>query len=395
MRILMIHNRERKSGGESIAFDRESEALRSLGHELLLLQKQSREFELAHTWRKAWLTLSSIFNVRAYVALRRTVRSFRPDVAIIHNPFPLWSVAPYLALLAERIPIIHVVHNFRLRCLNGLYFRSGAPCTLCRDGKWWKGVRYKCVHNSVMRSIAYAVITQTIWPLGVVRRVAAFRVLSRFTRERLIEMGISSHRIHVIHNLSPRLDFVRHPALEPTWVYMGHLDTAKGPQVAVSALAQGAPGRLIIIGGGPLADELHRRVASERLRVELLGIRDGAERFEILRQAWALVLPSVCFENGPLAVLEALSLGVPVIASRIGSIPEYVIDGVTGRLFAPGDEVDLARVLRELANDPSQRERLSAGALEAYRQRFAASRVAGELDGLLQSTLSQSRANAR
>src|SRR5438093_864413 len=113
MRILLIHNRERKTGGESVAFDRESEALRDSGHDVLVLEKSNRDFELAPAWRRAWLTMTSIFNLPAYVTLRRTVRHFGPDVAVVHNPFPLWSIAVYLALLVEHVPIVHVVHNFR------------------------------------------------------------------------------------------------------------------------------------------------------------------------------------------------------------------------------------------------------------------------------------------
>ncbi len=391
MRILLIHNRELKTGGESVAFDRESEALRALGHNLLLLEKSNRDFELAPVWRKAWLTAASVFNLPAFVALRRTIREFNPDVAIIHNPFPLWSIACYLALLVQRVPIVQMVHNYRLRCLNGLYFRNGAPCTLCHQGQWWRGVRYRCVHGSLARSLGYAVITQTAWPLGIVRRLDAFRVLSSFSRERLIEMGISVDRIHVIPNLSPRLTLVPQPTADPTWVFIGHLSAEKGPNVAVGAMAHGAPGKLLVIGDGPLAAGLRRRIVEERPAVELLGALGDADRFNVLRHAWALVFPSMCFENGPLTILEAFSVGIPVVASRIGSIQDYVTDGVTGRLFSPGDEVDLARVLRELANDPAQRQRLSASAHKVSQHRFAEGRIASELDSLLRMTVSRSR----
>ncbi len=392
MRILVIHNRERKTGGESVAFDRECETLRRLGHELLTLQKSNRDFELAPPWRKLWLTALSIINVPAYRALRRAIRQFRPNVAIVHNAFPLWSITSYIALLWERIPIVHVVHNFRLRCLNGLYFRDGAPCTLCHDGRWWNGVRFKCVHDSWARSLIYGLITQTIWPLRIPHRVTAFRVFSKFTSERLIEMGISPERIHVIPNFSPRLAEGGRRTTEPTWVFLGHLGHAKGPQIAVDAMAQGAPGKLIVIGDGPLAADLKRRVVNEGLAVEFLGVQDGRERFNVLGQAWALIFPSLCFENGPLAILEAFALGVPVVASRIGSIPEYVTDGVSGRLFQPGDAIDLARVLSELGNDFAKVKELSVGAHNARAGRFAEANVGRQLVALLQEAGSPSSA---
>lgn len=391
MRILLIHNRERKTGGESVAFDRECRALRTMGHHLLTLQKSNRDFELASVWRKAWMSLASVFNIADYFGLRRTIRKFEPDVAIVHNPFPLWSVSSYLALLVERVPIIQVVHNFRLRCLNGLYFRDGAPCTLCSNGRWWHGVRHRCVHGSQVRSLASGVITQTIWPLRVVHRIRAYRALSMFSRDRLIEMGLESDRIRVIPNMAPQLDFKPDPTPEPSWVFMGHLGPAKGPQVAVEALARGAPGKLIFVGGGPLAAQLRQRSKDQGLRIEFLGDQNGEERFDVLRQAWALILPSLCFENGPLVALEAFSIGIPVVASRIGSIPEYVTDGVSGRLFNPGDDEDLAHILTELASDATQRARLSSGAREVFRQRYAEREIAAQLEALLEATALRSR----
>lgn len=395
MRILLIHNRERKTGGESVAFDRECSDLRRLGHSILVLQKDNRDFESAPAWRKAWLTLCSILNVPGVVTLRRAIRQFAPDVAVVHNPFPLWSFTAYWALMRFGIPIVHVVHNFRLRCLNGLYFRNGAPCTLCSDGRWLRGVRYACAHGSRMRSLGYGIITQSVWPLGIVRRIAAFRVLSEFTRARLVEMGVPSQRIHVIPNASPPLSSGRRPTAYPTWTFLGHIGLEKGPQIVVEALARGAPGKLIVIGDGPLTEELRRRSGDAALPIEFLGTVDGADRFEILSQSWALVFPSLCFENGPLAVLEAFSLGVPVVASRIGSIPEYVSEGVSGRLFTPGDAADLTRVLTELGNDIEQRERLAVGALEMARKRFAEHKVAIELDALIQGTVSVSHPSVR
>lgn len=391
MRILLIHNRERKTGGESVALDREAETLRALSHQVLVLERSNRDFEHASVWWKVCLLIGSVFNPSAYVGLRRTIREFHPDVAVIHNAFPLWSIAVYVVLLLAHVPIVQVVHNYRLRCLNGLYFRNGAPCTLCRGGSWWRGVRYRCVRGSRTQSLAYGIITQTIWPLGIVRRIDAFRVFSQFAGDQLVEMGISRDRIHMVPNFSPTLGFARAAAAEPTWVLMGHLGPEKGPLVVVDAIARGAPGKLVVIGGGPLESELRRRIAQHQLPITFLGVLDGADRFDVVRRAWAVILPSLCFENGPLVVLEAFALGVPVVASRIGSIPEYVTDGVTGRLFTPGDDADLARVLGELASDPAARERLSVGAQQAGRQRFAQSILADRFVALLETTVSRHR----
>ncbi len=67
-----------------------------------------------------------------------------------------------------------------------------------------------------------------------------------------------------------------------------------------------------------------------------------------------LVVPSLWYENSPLVIQEAYAVGLPVVASRLGALVEKVQDGRTGYLFAPGDSVDLARVLREIVERPER-----------------------------------------
>jgi glycosyltransferase involved in cell wall biosynthesis len=231
--------------------------------------------------------------------------------------------------------------------------------------------------------LAYGLITQTVWPLRVVSQIAKFRTMSEFARGRLIDMGVIAEKIQVVPNFVPQPGLLPERTASPTWVYMGHLGEEKGISVAVDAFAAGAPGELIVIGGGPLESTLRDRVIRDRLPITVTGHIEGDARLDVLRRAWGLIFPSLCFENGPIAILEALSLGVPVIASNLGSIPEYVQDGVSGRLFRAGDPTDLVRVLSDLARSSATQERLSEGASAVYDARFSEARILHELEALL------------
>ena len=105
--------------------------------------------------------------------------------------------------------------------------------------------------------------------------------------------------------------------------------------------------------------------------VELTGQVPRDRGLEILAGARALVVPSRWYEVFPRIVAEAYALGIPVIASRLGSLAEIVADGETGLHAEPGDAADLARALRRLADDRDLVERLGAGARREYERNLS------------------------
>ena len=139
---------------------------------------------------------------------------------------------------------------------------------------------------------------------------------------------------------------------------------------------------LTVAGSGPASEELARRV--ERLgleaRVRLVGPVQGATKSELLRESDVLVLPSY-HEGLPYSVLEALASGLPVIATRVGGIPDLVTDGVHGFLVEPRSVEDLARAVRTIARDAALRERMSARCVAA-REHYSLERLSRQFDAL-------------
>jgi glycosyltransferase involved in cell wall biosynthesis len=159
---------------------------------------------------------------------------------------------------------------------------------------------------------------------------------------------------------------------------------------AVRAVAEKQPGlHLAVIGGTPLharrdvLGELRERVRSWGLgsRIHLPGYLPGVE--PMIADLDLLVVPSTFPDPCPRVVVEGLSLGVPVVASRIGGIPELVRDGVDGVLLPPGDEVALARALEDLAGDAPRRAAMAQAALARARTTFDAARVAARVAAII------------
>lgn len=156
-----------------------------------------------------------------------------------------------------------------------------------------------------------------------------------------------------------------------------------------------------LIGTGPLQRELEQRIAELDLqgRVILCGERTRSEIIEMLAQADLLVLASAPTESGqregiPVALMEAMAAGLPVIASLTGGIPELIEDGETGFLVAPRDVTGLAQALETLINDPVLRERMGTRGRKRVLRDFNLERNATELAGLFRDGELQKRGRA-
>jgi glycosyltransferase involved in cell wall biosynthesis len=136
---------------------------------------------------------------------------------------------------------------------------------------------------------------------------------------------------------------------------------------------------VIVVGSGPLEASLRRFVDRAGLReiVSFVGRKERQDYLEILDAVDVLVLPSLRDEDFPNVVIEAMSLGKPVVATRVAGIPEQVEDGRTGFLVEPGDFIALADALQRLAADPSLRRSLGQAGFDRYRLQFQSSIAVG------------------
>jgi glycosyltransferase involved in cell wall biosynthesis len=167
----------------------------------------------------------------------------------------------------------------------------------------------------------------------------------------------------------------------PTFVCVASLREYKGHAVLLDAVHLLRAGRrtvrVILVGDGELRAALAARVAREGLAevVELRGALPHEQVPAILAGATAMVLPSVTARDGqmegiPVALMEAMAWGVPVVSTRLSGIPELVSDGESGLLVPERDPVALAQAMERLAADPELRDRLAAGGRRAVADRF-------------------------
>jgi glycosyltransferase involved in cell wall biosynthesis len=191
------------------------------------------------------------------------------------------------------------------------------------------------------------------------RVVVPSEALARYVRE---HVGVPAARVDMVRNGVDTARFAPDPAHSPgeplRVVWLGLMVPVKRLDVLLAAVRDVPDMTLLLAGDGPLRGEVEQAARALGGRVELPGfVRDPAP---LLAGADAFVLPSAA-ENCPLALLQAMASGLPVVASRVGGIPEVVTDGETGLLVSPGDPVPLAAALRSL-HDPALRTSLGKAA---------------------------------
>ncbi len=189
-------------------------------------------------------------------------------------------------------------------------------------------------------------------------------------------MGLPDHRLFIKPHFAPAgLSPLPWNQREEKAVYVGRLYEAKGVHVLLKAwkLWGNAAPRLEIIGDGPLMQNLRCFVEEESLseKVSFRGVLSSEETHALLSSAKLLIVPSLCPEGFPMVVAEAFALGVPIAASRIGSLQTLVDDRVTGILFEPGNEIDMQQ---KTAIAWTQAERWGESARRVAVERYSADR---------------------
>jgi glycosyltransferase involved in cell wall biosynthesis len=386
--VLLVHNRYLERGGEDVTYEAEARLLESHGHRVIRYERDNQEIaELG----RVQLALRTVWSAHDAREVGDIVRRENVRIAHFHNTFPLISPAAHHGARRAGAAVVQTLHNFRLLCPGGLFLREGAPCEKCLTQPVpWPAVAHRCYRGS---AAATGVLSGMLMVHRALRtwqtQVDAFIVLSRFAKERFLAGGIPGDRMFVNGGV---LDTV-HPdgggaqGAGAHFLYVGRLAPEKGIEVLLAAWARlQIAAELHIIGDGPLRSAVSD-AAHANPRIRWLGATSREAAIEAMRGAYALVFPSLCYENFPGVLAEAQAASLPVIASRLGSGGEIVSDGGFGLLFDTGDAASLAAAVTALQQDPAQRAELSRRARARYEETLTPAQCHARLLGIYERAL--------
>lgn len=321
--------------------------------------------------------LARIAAALSLVHSREAVRKFgqliddtRPDLVHCHNVYHQLTPSIIGVAKARKIPVVLTLHDAKPVCPVYTRLSGGQPCSACLDGDFSQILRRRCADNSLAKSALLYTEAVVQRHLGSYEKVDSFIAPSLFMSQAVAHRFPES-RIALLHN-GVDVKAIRPLGSDEGYVlYLGRLSAEKGTETLLRAHASAAGDwALCVAGSGPLADDCQRRYAN----VRFVGHLTGDRLEQTIAGSSLVVVPSECHENCPMTVLEAMAHGKPVVGTRIGGIPELIVDGETGLLVEAGDSEALGAAISLLINEPRLRAAMGARARARAEKEFSIDR---------------------
>jgi glycosyltransferase involved in cell wall biosynthesis len=331
---------------------------------------------------------TSIWNNDTYQKVLSHCYENKIDFVHIHNTFPSTSPAIYYAAKQAGALVVQWLHNYRLLCPAGTFFRNGRVCEDCtKHFVPWPSVIHHCYRNSIANSFGAASVLSVHRAFGSwQKKVDRFVALTDFTKIKFVENGFSPTRITVIPNhLHPDPGIGNHEG--GYGIFVGRLSHEKGIMTLLSCLpALPAHFRLKIFGAGPLEAEV-RAATHQFSGLTFCGQVPEQVVLSELGNARFLVFPSLWYEGLPRTIIEAFANGTPVIASNLGAMASLIDDGINGLHFNPGDANALTQAILRLTNDDRLWDRLHDGARQTYLANYTLEQTSNRIKLMMEGML--------
>lgn len=337
-RILMVHNYYQIPGGEDTVVANEMQMLKKYGHHVMFYSRNNSELNEMSKFQKLFLPVNTIFNFRTYRDIKRIIKQEKIDIVHVHNTLNLISPSVYYAAIQCGVPVVQTVHNFRLLCPGAIFYRNGHICEDCLEKGLWCAIRYNCYRNSKMQTLACVISTKFHRIIGIYGKIN-YICLTDFNKEKLLKLKqVKENKIFIKPNFVENTQkFIPVEKRENQFVFSGRLDKLKGIDILLKSwkkMGKRAP-KLIVCGTGPMEEWCKEFVEKNKINVEIKGFISNEDVKKILANSKALILPTQLYEGFPMSIVEAYSVGTPVIGSNIGNVKSVIEERITGVIFTP------------------------------------------------------------
>ena len=378
MRVLLINKYHYKKGGAERAYFDTARILAENGHSVAFFSMQHPD-NLSTPWSKYFISqvdyldakqplwkkfvaaVSLLWNFEAARKLEALIVEFGPEVAHLHNTYHQLSPSILWVLKKHHIKIVMTLHDYKAVSPNYNLFVRGSIWE--HTSGWWT-IYDRAIKDSFIKSVICAFelwLHRLLRSYGLVDRYIA---PSQFLIGEYQKLGFPYSIQHVPQPLSP---FPERPAVFGSgkyFLFAGRLSQEKGAKTLLKTFETMPEEHLVIAGGGPEMESLKKQFVS-RPNITFLGHLTGEPLTKVFREAQVFILPSEWYENMPYSMLEALGYGLPVIGSKLGGIPERIVDGQNGFLFEAGSVESLKQAI--IRYNRSDRKAMSQAAWESIQ----------------------------
>lgn len=377
MRILIAFNNyaDIPTGGERNVVLAEEKLLREHGHEVLIWERSNRELQQMSPFGKFKALWQVTYSPELKAEAGRIIESFKPDIFHLHNYWLRMTPSVFEAACQRKIPVVHTLHNFRMICPGTQLMHRGKPCEDClKDGRFIRCLLRHCfLGGGRLKTFLSWRLYREIRRRGFFKReVNAFIALTEFSRQKFIQGGLPADKIYVKPNFlsDPLKEYphlVRREAGGYGAVFIGRLSSEKGVTELVRAW-KGCDYPLEVIGQGALESTLRQ------MKIPRVSFTGGLSHEEALRRLSGsafLIFPSVWYETFGLTMIEAMALGKPVLASRLGGREYIVPEGKAGILYDPFKSGELESGIRKMIHlSTAEKEKMGDYGRKYYLENF-------------------------
>lgn len=346
--ILIVHNYYQIPGGEDTVVANEKKMLEEHGYKVILYSRNNAELKKKSNLKKLTLPVTTVFNPRTYREIRKLIKEERIEIVHVHNTLNLISPAVYYAARSMHVPVVQTIHNFRLLCPGATFYRDGHICEDCVKYGLKCAVKHSCYRGSKVQTLACVISTWFHRMTGIYGKIN-YICLTEFNKSKLLELKqINPEKVFVKPNFVESVgEFIPEEKRKNQFVFAGRLDKLKGIDILFEAWKQmGAEApKLVVCGTGPMENWCKRFISENDVNIEMRGFIPNEEARKLIAVSRALVLPTQWYEGFPMSIVEAFSVGTPVICSDLGNAGSVVFEGVTGYKFSANSSKDLVRVI--------------------------------------------------
>ena len=371
MKILMVNKFLYPKGGAETHCLEVGRKLEELGHEVqyfgmydekntvknnLNIYSNNLDF---HTKKlnKIFYPFKIIYSFDAKKKIDKIIKDFKPDIIHLNNIN--FQLTPSIIDCAykNKIPVVQTVHDYQMICPNHfLYnFSQKQMCERCIKGSKWSCTKYKCIHNSKLRSILGSlegILYSKV--LSSYDKVSLYICPSKFLESELLKVDRYKEKTTFITNFIDVKDVIDISKKEDYILYFGRLSEEKGINELIEAVKKLPNIKLKIAGTGPLEDKV-KNIDN----IDFVGFKTGEELTELISRAKFAVYPSIWYENCPLSILEAQSCGTPVLTANYGGMKELIEQDETGILLDSINVETLKEGIYKLYEDDEKIEKMS------------------------------------
>lgn len=305
--------------------------------------------------------VKTIYSIEARKKIRKVLDDFQPDVCHLNNfnyqltPSIILEINKWHKENRKTCKIVFTAHDYNLVCPNHMLNNplTHENCESCLGGHFKNCIKGKCIHSSTAKSIVGAAEAYFWNAKGVYKYIDKIICCSKFMKRIMDSNPLFAKKTVVVHNFVDDLKY-EYKEKENYVLYFGRFSEEKGIRTLLEVCKELPEVKFVFAGSGAFEDEI-RKVPN----IECVGFKSGKELHNLISKAKFSVYPSEWYENCPFSVMESIMFATPVIASKIGGLPELVQDGVNGILFEYKNKNDLKNKISELWHNDKKSAELS------------------------------------